>query len=138
MIEQLKKEYLELEILLKAKRKELDKAFAVQLEELGQKHSLQSFYGAEYIFDKPLKWQNPKKDTFTKEKFDSFNYLIFNGIFSGKEINTLYENTFYGDTISYPPDQMFATFVIPDEDYCGKKGMQVPLHNVWELLMFKV
>lgn len=139
MIEVLKKEVVELEMQLEAKRSELLMAMKYELKILGEKFPLKSFVGQMYMFDKPFKWTNPKNDTLTEEKANHFDYLWFNGIVSGKDINTLYSEMFYNSSISVAKDeQQFAIFVIPDEDFEGNKNDIVPLERIHELLMFKV
>lgn len=140
MIEVLKKEVLELERKLEAKRNELFMAVKAEHKILGEKFTLNSFIGKTCMFDKPFKWSNiPKNYIFTEEHSKHYSYMWFNGIVSGKDINFLYSEMRLGSSFSVANDEeIFAIFVIPDEDFEGTKNDIVPLGRVHELLMFKI
>lgn len=135
------KEKKELILRLKEEIKNQEQAlkeliFATHKEE-SLLYPLSKFIGQSYIFDKPQKWSHPRVDTFTSES--SLDYLRFNGLFSGEEIKEIYEeDDFHNPRSFFEKDALYATFVIPEEEYFSAKGEPIPLINAHELLAFKI
>lgn len=121
-----------LEGQLKNKKAELKTAIISKLTEDGKQHPLESFLGKSAIYDRPRKWDDPRTYSFTEDNIKRYGYLWFNGIVSGKEINTIYHDPRYND------EDLFYSFIIPDEDSEVEKGEMVPIDDVYELLLFKI
>lgn len=102
-------------------------------------YPLDKFINQEYIFDKPYKWSKPKTNTFTENKLENFKYLKFNGLYSGDELNAIYDDSYNKPDIKFEEDQQYVTFSIPDEDFEEYSSQQpIPLCYIHELLAFKL
>lgn len=125
----------ELEVQFRAKQEELENAILNKLTSDGKKHPMSSFLGQVAIYDRPHKWTSPKTLIFNEDTLNTHEYLDFNGIFTGEEINSLYTEF---DIPPYNPTEQFYTFAIPEEWSKIKKGHRIPINEVYELLIFKV
>lgn len=102
-------------------------------------YPLENFVGHLYTFDKPYKWQHPKKEIFSDVAPKRFNYLKFNGTYTGKELNYIYVDAGLEPELKFKDDSTYATFVIPDEDFYAELPNQViPLDSIHELLSFEI
>lgn len=133
MITKLTEEIKALEIQLKGKKTELQNLLRDQKNEEGKKYPLSSFIGESYQYDRPNKWNDPRNGTFTEEYAARYEYLDFNGLVAGEELN----KRIYGRTV-FEKGELYATFVIPEEDYEEEGAAILPLEYAYELLTFKV
>lgn len=133
MITKLTEEIKVLEIQLKGKRAELQNLLREKNIEEGKKYPLSSFIEKPYQYDRPNKWNDPRNGTFTEEYATRYEYLDFNGLVTGEELN----KRIYGRTV-FEKDELYANFVIPEEDYEDEGAAILPLEYAYELLTFKV
>lgn len=104
-------------------------------------YPLESFVGQQYTFDKPYKWQHPQRETFSDVAPKRFDYLKFNGTYTGQELNVIYENSGlpYDSELRFKDESKYATFVIPDEDFEETFSYEViPFGSIHELLSFEI
>lgn len=122
-----------LEAQLSEKRDELQKAVIRKLTNDGRQHPLASFLGKMATYDRPNKWGKPSSFEFTEAELNSRNYLKFNGIVTGEEVNKLY------DMPIYKKSAQFYSFVIPEE-WADElvDGEPVPINMVYELMIFEI
>lgn len=111
---------------------------------------LSNFIHNAYLFDKPQKWNSPKIKSLTEEDIEDYSYMSFNGIYTGKQLLSLYE--FNSEKIDFLQNETnYVIFALPDEDYYEqphffssketadkKDKTYVPLVNVWKILIFKI
>ena len=120
---------------------------AQQLKETAELYPLASFVGQEYLYDRPSKWNNPRLDILEEADIEKFDYLKFNGIFSGKEINSIYFDN-YSERVVIDSDR-FVMFAIKDDsdDFFYENAetaskpsyvLPIPLDSVYTILLFKV
>ncbi len=109
-------------------------------QEYKEKYNLSNFIGQEYFFTKPQKWSSVKKGILNKDDFQYYDYMKFNGVYSGEQINSLSIFEFQKD-LTLNLNDKFALFAIPDEEYSDfyfDKTKPIPLFNTWEILFFKI
>ncbi|MBX9840068.1 MAG: hypothetical protein K2X69_17340 [Silvanigrellaceae bacterium] len=139
MIKEKKELILRLKEEIKKQEQELKELIFATHKEESLVYPFSKFIGQIYIFDKPQKWSHPRIETFTTVQESNLDYLCFNGLFSGEEIKEIYEeDDFHNPRSFFEKDALYATFVIPEEDYSYVKGQPIPLINVHELLAFKI
>lgn len=120
---------------------------AQQLKETAELYPLASFVGHEYLYDRPFKWNNPRLDILEEADIEKFDYLKFNGIFSGKEINTIYFDN-HSERVVVDSERfvMFAIkddsdeFLFEDAETVSKPSyvLPIPLDSVYTILLFKL
>lgn len=128
-----------LEAELRDKRDYLHKAIVRKLANEAEQFPLSAFVGRVGFYDRPYKWSKARVVEFKPEDLVSYQYLKFNGIVTGEQLNTMYDSPIYGNKSQY------YSFVIPDERfteyadvYVDVKGQPIPLHAVYEILIFEV
>lgn len=120
---------------------------AQQLKETAELYPLSSFVGQEYLYDRPSKWNNPRLDTLEEADIEKFDYLQFNGIFSGTQINGIYFDNFSERVVI--DSERFVMFAIKDDsdDFLFENAetvskpsyvLPIPLDSVYTILLFKV
>lgn len=124
-----------LEADLLSKRNELNNAIIQKLSNESAKYPLSSFVGQVGFYDRPYKWAEARAVEFKPEVLSNYEYLKFNGIVTGKQLNAMYDLPLYSNNAKY------YSFVIPDswdEDRVFIDGMPIALADVYEILIFEV
>lgn len=138
-IQKMQEQIKELETELFSKKKELILLKAALNKAESEKYHLVDFVGKQYTFDKPYKWTHPQKEIFSDVAPKRFDYLQFNGTYTGKELNVIYEYSNLEDLLKFKDDSTYVTFVIPEEDFDKKfQNEVIPLGSIHELLSFEI
>jgi hypothetical protein len=139
IIETKKDMILKLKLKLQEEEKELKLLLISNHKEESKTYSLSDFIGKNYVYDRPQKWSHPRGGLLDLENKNNFDYLNFNGVFSGKELQSIYmEGDFNNPTSFFDEEALYVTFVIQDEDSDFEAFEPIPLVSVYELLAFKL
>lgn len=127
----------QLEALIKEKSAKLSSLKRQKKDEESLKYRMSNFLGDNYSYDRPHKWNSPKIGILSQEDIVSFDYLQFNGIETGKNLNGLYEKEFFEN------DSLYATFAVPEDDYLDydenkNQDDYIELIKVYTMLTFKI